>query len=108
MNKSTRDNEQMPPAGGNVLAMRAVAPRPGDEVPTVSWTGTNTVAWEIVGEQRARAGDLDRTLRLRAGPCIAPMRESLRRRFRRLDPCFALAPLRVQIRSSRTVLASSP
>ena len=32
MNKSTRDNEQMPPAGGNVLAMPAAAPRPGDVV----------------------------------------------------------------------------
>ena len=32
MNKSTRDNEQMPPAGGNVLAMRAAVPRPGDVV----------------------------------------------------------------------------
>ena len=32
MNKSTRDNEQMPPAGGNVLAMPAAVPRPGDVV----------------------------------------------------------------------------
>ena len=32
MNKSTRDKEQMPPAGGNVLAMPAAVPRPGDVV----------------------------------------------------------------------------
>ncbi len=32
MNKSTRDNEQMPPAGANVLAMRTAVPRPWDVV----------------------------------------------------------------------------
>ena len=32
MNKSTRDNEQTPPAGGNVLAMPAAVPRSGDVV----------------------------------------------------------------------------
>ena len=32
MNKSRRDNEQMPPSGGNVLAMLVAVPRPGDAV----------------------------------------------------------------------------
>ncbi len=32
MNKSTRDNEQMPSAGGNVLAIPSAVPRPGDVV----------------------------------------------------------------------------
>ena len=32
MNKRTRDNELMPPAGGNVLTMPAAVPRPGDVV----------------------------------------------------------------------------
>ena len=43
MNKSTRDNEQMPPAGGKVLEMPAAVPRPGDVVAEILRSGAQAL-----------------------------------------------------------------
>ena len=43
MNKRTRDNEQMPPAGGKVLEMPAAVPRPRDVVAEILRSGAQAL-----------------------------------------------------------------
>ena len=57
MNKSTRDNEQRPPAGGKVLEMSAAVPRPGDVVAKILRSGAQALlaqALEALVGPRAR------------------------------------------------------